>query len=78
MSTIGERLRRARLRRVWTQDELGRRAGIPLRTISRIENDRYGVRPQQGTIRKLAAALGVDPAWLLLGEEETPAGEAAA
>ena len=78
MDTIGERLRRARDRRDWTQEELARRSGVPVVTISRIENDRYGERPRQSTIRRLAEALGVDPAWLLFGDGEAPGGKAAA
>ena len=79
MSTIGERVRRARDRRVWTQEDLSRASGVPVVTISRIENDRPENRPRQSTIRRLADALGVDPAWLLLGEDgERPEGKAAA
>ena len=77
METVGERLRRARLRRVWTQADLARESGIPIVTISRIENGHHGGLPRQSTVRKRAAALGVDAAWLLLGEG-TPEGKAAA
>ena len=68
MDTIGERLRAARDRRVWTQEDLARASGVPVVTISRIENDRHEGRPRQSTIRKLADALGIDPAWLVFGD----------
>lgn len=77
MGTIGERLRQTRMRRVWTQDDLARESGIPIVTISRIENGRHEGQPRQSTIRKLAGALGVEPAWLLLGED-TSEGKVAA
>ncbi len=67
MDSIGKRVQAARGRRVWTQEDLAREAGVPVVTISRIENDRYEERPRQSTIRKLANALSVDPAWLVFG-----------
>lgn len=70
MVGVGERLRVARLRRVWTQAELARESGVPIVTISRIENGHHQGLPRQSTVRKLAATLGVDAAWLLLGEDE--------
>lgn len=69
MDTIGKRLRFARDRRVWTQDDLAQRSGVRVVTISRIENDRYVERPHQSTLRKLADALDEDASWLLLGEK---------
>jgi len=68
-ATIGGRLRRARLSRGLTQDELAELSGVPVVTISRIENNRYGT-PRPPTVRKLATALGVTPGWLLFGEEQ--------
>ena len=48
-----------RRERLQTIRELADRAGISTRTVLRIE---HGVQsPQLGTIKKLAAALGVDP-----------------
>ncbi len=67
MPTVGERLREARRRKVWTQEDLARESGVPVVTISRIENDRQANQPRPSTIRRLAGALGVEPAWLLLG-----------
>lgn len=69
MDTIGKRVQAARDQRVWTQEDLARAAGVPVVTISRIENDRYEARPRQSTIHKLASALAVDPAWLVFGGE---------
>jgi len=69
MKTLGERLRYTRLRRSLSQAELGQRSGVSPITIARIES---GARkePHPRTIRKLAAALDVDPGWLLFGEGE--------
>ncbi len=72
MSTIGQRLRSARLRRVLNQEDLANRSGVPVVTISRIENDHHEM-PRSGTVRKLALALAVSPGWLLFGEGEGPA-----
>ena len=70
MATIGERLRRARNRKVWTQEDLARESGVPVVTISRVENGRQEGQPRPSTIRRLAVPLGVEPGWLLFGEEE--------
>ncbi len=67
MTTVGERLRWTRDRHAWTQEDLARASGVPIVTISRIENRRID-RPRQSTVRRLADALGVDPGWLLTGE----------
>ena len=67
MPTVGERLREARRRKVWTQEDLERESGVPVVTISRIENDHHENQPRPSTVRRLAAALGVEPAWLLFG-----------
>ena len=54
MSTLKE----TRLRRVLSQRELAKRAGVVQRTIVEAEAGRQVPRP--ATMRKLAAALGVD------------------
>jgi len=64
---IGENLRRERIRALLTQQELAERAGVGYPTISRIENDH--AEPHFRTIRKLAKALGIDPAELVKGDE---------
>lgn len=77
MDTIGARLRRARERKLITQADLSVASGVTEATISRIENGQSGpTRPS--TTRKLAQALGVDPVWLMFGEEDEAEGKAAA
>jgi transcriptional regulator with XRE-family HTH domain len=66
METVGERLRWARQRRAWSQADLAERSGVPIGTISRTENNRFG-GPKPSTVRKLAVALDIDPAWLVYG-----------
>ncbi len=53
------RLRELRKRRVLTLHELEERSGVSYNTIWRLEKGRSGAHPS--TIRKLAAALGVEP-----------------
>ena len=73
MSTLASRLRAARLRKVWTQENLAAASGVRVVTISRLENGRVSGLPRQSTVRKLADALDVDGAWLLFGVEEAGA-----
>ena len=68
METFGTRLKEARQRKVLTQAELAHAAGVALITVNRLENDAIE-DPRPGTVRKLAQALDVDPAWLLFGDE---------
>jgi len=63
MVYIGERLKRQRTRRALTQAELADRAGVTTATVARIERDE--IEPRMTTLRKLAEALGVDPAELV-------------
>ena len=60
---IGTQVKRERERALLTQQELADRAGIGLNTLNRIERDH--AEPHFRTIRKLAKALGVDPATLI-------------
>jgi transcriptional regulator with XRE-family HTH domain len=53
------KLRELRQRRVLTLKELEERSGVAYNTIWRLENGRTGAQPR--TLRKLAAALGVEP-----------------
>ena len=57
------KLRELRQRRVLTLRELGEYSGVSYNTIWRLENGRGGAQPR--TIRKLAAALGVQPEELI-------------
>ena len=59
-------LRRVRERRLLTQAELAARAGVQRVTINRIETGATLAR--FSTVRRLAAALGVDPAELMAPE----------
>jgi transcriptional regulator with XRE-family HTH domain len=69
METFSERLEAARRRRVLTQLELAGKAGVSLITITRLENDKGEANPRPDTVRKLAGALEVEPAWLLFGDQ---------
>ncbi len=61
-----ERLKELRRERVLSLRELEERSGVSYNTIWRIEDGRQGAHPR--TIRKLAEALGVEPAQLVKGE----------
>ena len=56
-------LRRIRQRQVLSQAELAERSGVSRATIVSLESGRAGA--QYGTIRKIAQALGVEPADLM-------------
>jgi transcriptional regulator with XRE-family HTH domain len=60
LATMG--LRELRQAQVLSQRDLAVRAGVSPKTILDIEQNR--IRPQPGTIRKIAAALGMEPAAL--------------
>ncbi len=77
MDTIGDRLRQVRERKLITQADLSIGSGVTEATISRIENGQAGpTRPS--TAKKLAQSLGVDPVWLMWGDEQEPEGKVAA
>ena len=60
-----QRLRELRRERALALRELGELSNVSLQTIWRIEAGRQGAHPR--TIRKLAQALGVEPAELVKG-----------
>lgn len=62
-----ENLRRLRLERFWSQEELAKRAGFSQVTIARYEN--AVTAPLGRSVRALAAALGVEPQELAMPEE---------
>jgi transcriptional regulator with XRE-family HTH domain len=64
----GRELRRLRRRKVLSMRELEERSGISYNTVWRLETGRTGAQPK--TIRKLAEALGVDPARLVKEESD--------
>ncbi len=68
METLGQRLEASRRRRVMTQAELAQAAGVALITVTRLENESGTGNPRPETVRRLARALDVDPAWLLFGD----------
>jgi transcriptional regulator with XRE-family HTH domain len=60
---VGEQLKRVRTLRALTQAEVAERAGVTTATVARIE--RSEIEPRMTTLRKLAAALEVEPAELV-------------
>jgi transcriptional regulator with XRE-family HTH domain len=64
VATTGEKLKRLRRGRGWTQQELSEVSGVAQSTIAQIEKMRRE-EPRPGTLKKLAEALGVSPAELL-------------
>jgi transcriptional regulator with XRE-family HTH domain len=60
-----KRLKELRRERVLSLRELEERSGVSYNTIWRIEDGRQGAHPR--TLRKLAEALGVEPAELTNG-----------
>jgi ribosome-binding protein aMBF1 (putative translation factor) len=59
----GERVRKARLAKGWSQNDLAVRARVVPQTISRIETAR--IRPHLRTMEQIAWALEVDVRWLI-------------
>lgn len=57
----GTLVKRYRLRRGWSQEELAELADVSVRSISDIERGRQ-LRPSPGTARRLADGLALDPA----------------
>jgi transcriptional regulator with XRE-family HTH domain len=58
-------LRQLRERKALRQEDLAELAGVGKNTVNRIEKNR--TEPHMTTVRKLAEALGVDPAELVEG-----------
>jgi len=65
------RLRELRERRLLSQEMLSEKSGVGTTTIHRIESG--ATFPRYVTIRKLAAALGVEPEELVEWEGDAPA-----
>jgi transcriptional regulator with XRE-family HTH domain len=61
LSTVRHRLK-------WTQGELAERSGVSQPNICRLER-RSGARPGYPTVRRLAAALGIDSNRLRFGPD---------
>ncbi len=64
----GEKLRELRERRFLSHRELAQRAGVSPTTVLNLEKEQ--AEPQRRTIRKIAGALGVEPAELVKGEND--------
>jgi transcriptional regulator with XRE-family HTH domain len=64
---IGDRLRDLRVRRALTQEELAEKADVGTNTVARLERNESEphMSTHMSTLRKLARALGVDPAELI-------------
>mgnify|MGYP000520688747 FL=1 len=65
--SIASRLKSARKTANLTQERLAQASGVTQGAIQKVENGKSH-RPRK--LKKIAAVLGVSPAWLLLGEEE--------
>jgi HTH-type transcriptional regulator, competence development regulator len=59
MEVDGVKLRELRLDRAYSAQDLAKLAGVNYRTILRLEHGQSEAQPR--TLRKLAAALGVEP-----------------
>lgn len=66
MVHIGDRLKEIRQRKLMSQRDLADKAGISQNAVVQIENNR--TEPHYRTLRKLVAALEVEPTELI-GEE---------
>jgi transcriptional regulator with XRE-family HTH domain len=64
------RLHYERIKRRWTQSELGRRAGIQQTTVSAIERGR--INPTADELLRLANALLITPPSVLMNETVLP------
>jgi transcriptional regulator with XRE-family HTH domain len=64
VTTTGEKVKRLRRGKAWTQAQLARESGVGQSTVAQIES---GARPNPhpSTLGKLAEALDVSPAELL-------------
>lgn len=71
---FGARVRDTRSQLGLSQRELGREAGVHYATIGKIETGTRDTSPGAELVAKLAAALRVDAAWLLTGEQSGPVG----
>ena len=68
MVYIGNRVKDLRVERALTQEELAKKAGVGKNTVNRIE--RNETEPHMSTLRKLADALGVEPARIVKGRDD--------
>ena len=59
VASLADNVKRERRMEGWTQDELARRSGVGLATVSRIEQGEIE-HPRVSTLRKIAAALDLE------------------
>lgn len=64
---IGQKIKKARLERGLTQQELGDIVGVQKSAIAKYENGRV-VNIKRGTLQKIASALNIRPSELLFNE----------
>ncbi|HBM7600282.1 helix-turn-helix domain-containing protein [Enterobacter asburiae] len=67
MKTIGQRIKERRSALKLTQRSLGKQAGVAHVTISQWERDETS--PRGDNLFKLAAALNVEPGWIIKGDD---------
>lgn len=67
--TLAQRLIAAREKRIMSQAELARAAGVRRATVHAIEAGKVKGPPRYPTVRALALALRVDAYWLLHGDD---------
>jgi transcriptional regulator with XRE-family HTH domain len=65
---VGDNLKRLRVLNALTQEELAEIAGLTSTAVARIERNES--EPRMTTLRKLAAALGVEPRALIEGAND--------
>lgn len=70
MSTVAQRLLEARQAKGWSLRELARRAGVDAATLSHLE--RGHTEPSLEVVRRLSAALEMDPCSLAFSDSERP------
>lgn len=69
MKEIAERIKKIRIERGMTQQDLAEAIGLKSRSsINKIEQDTY--EPSLEKIKKIARALNVDPDYLVFGEDD--------
>lgn len=68
---LGTRIKRMRILREMTQEELAEKIGVQKSAIAKYESGRV-VNLKWETLQALASALGVSPAWLFGMEEAQP------
>ena len=67
MKLDGMRLRQLRKEHAWSQRDLARESGVSQDAIARLELGQREAQPR--TVRRLAAALGVEPPELMKGND---------